>query len=80
MIKVEIANEQEDPVKSVKFEFRRHHLAHTNAALAQRAFLVASSESQDLQAYAIKVDGITQVVEVRRRDFEKLGFRVVVVD
>jgi hypothetical protein len=74
MIKIEIANEQPKPERTVRFDFRRHAGATRHGALSlqQQAFLVADRQGYGPDLYPIKID-------VRRQQFEELGFTVRVV-
>lgn len=85
MIELKIGGEQPTPPdRVVEFTFRRHEMASTNKPDAQVAFLVGRELTGPgpilTKCYPIKVDGRRQQVTVRRRDFEKLGFTVVVED
>lgn len=83
MIELKIGGELPPPPdRVVEFNFRRHEMAQHNRSDSQKAFLVAQELSGPgpvlTKCYPIKIDGRTQTVTVRRRDFEKLGFVVIV--
>lgn len=78
MIKLEIEGEVPEPERTVKLTFRRHQNALQIKGVEQQAFLVAECANLNTQVYPLKVDGITKTVEIRRSDFEALGFTVVV--
>lgn len=80
MIKLILAEEEPKPVPTVRFEFRRHFQASTTKAVEQQAFLTGESEARNIKVYPVKIDGDRQTVEIRRKDFEALGFVVVVKD
>lgn len=79
MIKLEIEGEVPELERTVKFAFRRHHNAAGRQEFAQQAFLVGDSNPYGLtRVYPVKIDGLTKTVEIRRGDFEALGFTVTV--
>lgn len=80
MIKVILADEQqplEPPPREVVFNFRRRN--SPNQSQAEQLFITAI-EGRESEQFPLKIDGKTQVVTVRRRDWSKLGFSVEVID
>jgi hypothetical protein len=81
MIKLIIAGEQPEVESTVRFEFRRHKTEPSADYLAYLVGEVVAGPSLVYPTlYPIKINGRTKTVEVRRRDFEALGFTLVVKD
>lgn len=79
-IKLIDAREQPSYLKEVVLEFRRHSAAQHNPTKANIFYIVAPDPtSRNTSVYPIRIDGDTQVVTVRRSDWEKLGFKVEVI-
>jgi hypothetical protein len=78
MIKLIIGDETPSVERTIHFEFRRH----ANVNSQHLAYLVGTDvDRSSLPAiYPVKIDGAKKVVEIRRRDFEALGFTVDVRD
>lgn len=85
MIKLVIKGERPEPPpeRTVEFTFRRHKQAMSTRSVEQTAYLVGIEPSHGnfaAEVYPIKVDGERHIVEVRKAEFEKLGFDVIVRD
>lgn len=83
MIKVELENEQPKHEAKVIFDFRRHKQAD-QPSNREKLYLTCRLQPSETgpaityysETYPIVIDGNKQIVKIRTREFEKLGFRV----
>ena len=80
MIKLIIAGEEPEIESTVRFQFRRHKQSYGCGHLAYlTAEVVQGPGSIHPTLYPVKVDGRAKTVDIRRADFEGLGFTVRIV-
>lgn len=81
MIRLLLANEVEEPERSVKFELRRH--LHNDAKNVLYLVAVDQSPGRGVgfpNQYPVTIYGHQKEFKVRRNVVEQLGFKLVVED